>query len=79
MLSVITMSQDTPETCSDVPEVISHASDPVTVRVHLVAELQLSSTNRYAEQVYEWFDHNRDVPGMVVNPDGTVDVWVYVN
>jgi hypothetical protein len=77
MLSVVTMSATNPETCVAVPEVISTATDVATVRADLLADLMISAGPVYAAHVFEWFESSRDVPGMITNTDGSIDVWVF--
>lgn len=77
MLSVVTLSGTSPETCSAAPEVVSHAADVATARADLLADLTLTAEPDYLEQVCEWFTSARECPGMIVNEDGTVDVWVF--
>lgn len=77
MLTVATLPRLAAQDADTTPEVISLATDVATVRSHLLADLQISSTPEYTEQVCEWFDTARDTMGMITHPNGDVDVWIF--
>jgi len=75
MLTVTHVPASSPQTTREDVEVISAASDVATARAHLAGDLMISSTPEYRERVFEWFDTARDTLGMILNPDGSCDMW----
>lgn len=73
MLTVITL----PGEPGEAPEMIIESDCPITTREQLAKDLAITATLDYAAQVFEWWDYDRHVPALILNADGTVDLWTW--